>query len=131
MAAIPGDIAQTFIRREATVGPVTSARHRWIAMIYAAMCILGLLPTILGMSPALRSAGLGLWIPGGGFLAVGGWAILLFPLTFALFAWFGAGLVIAPIIIWLGAVLMAGEIAGEQTWFLAPYLVVATVAGIG
>jgi hypothetical protein len=136
MAAIPGDIAQTFIRRVATVGPVTSARHRRIAMIYAAMCILGLLPTIFGMSPALRAAGLGLWIPGGGFLAVGGWAILLFPLTLALFAlavfaWFSAGMVIAPIIIWLGAALMAGEMAGEQTWFLAPYLVVATVAGIG
>jgi len=105
-------------------------------MIYAAMCILGLLPTILGMSPALQAAGLGLWIPGGGFLAVGGWAILLFPLTLALFAlavfaWFGAGMVIAPVIIWLGAALMAGEIASEQTWFLAPYLVVATMAGIG
>ena len=111
MAAIPGDIAQTFIRREATVGPVTSARHRRIAMIYAAMCVLGMLPTILGMSPGLQAAGLGLWIPGGGFLAVGGWAILLFPLTLALFAlavfaWFGAGMVIAPIIIWLGAALI-------------------------
>ena len=135
-AAVPSDIAQTFIRREATVGPVTSARHRRNAMIYAAMCFLGLLPTLLGMSPALKAAGLGLWIPGGGFLAVGGWALLLFPLTLALFAlavfaWFGAGMVIAPIIIWLGAALMAGEMAGEQTWFLAPYLVVMTVAGIG
>src|SRR5260370_39961523 len=128
MAAVPSDIAQTFIRREATVGPVTSARHRRIAMIYAAMCLLGLLPTVLptifGMSPALQAAGLGLWIPGGGFLAVGGWAILLFPLTLALFAlavfaWFGAGMVIAPVIIWLGAALLAVELAGERTWFLA------------
>ena len=77
MAAVPSDIAQTFIRREATVGPVTSARHRRNAMIYAAMCILGLLPTLLGMSPALQAAGLSLWIPGGGFLAVGGWAMRL------------------------------------------------------
>ena len=72
MAVIPSDIAQPFIRRESTVGPVTSARHRRNAMIYAALCILGLLPTILGMSPEMQAAGLGLWIPGGGFLAVGG-----------------------------------------------------------
>ncbi len=132
MAVVPSDIAQTFIRSEATVGPVTSARHRRIAMIYAAMCILGLLPTILGMSPALQAGGLGLWIPGGGFLAVGGWAILLFPLTLvlfalAVFAWFGAGMVIAPFFVWLGAALLAGGMAGELTWFLAPYLVAVTV----
>lgn len=78
MAVIPSDIAQPFIRRESIVGPVTSARHRRNAMIYAAMCILGLLPTILGMSPEMQAFGLGLWIPGGGFLSVGGWAILLF-----------------------------------------------------
>src|SRR5260370_4884999 len=136
MAAVPSDIAQTFIRREATVGTGTSARHRRIGMIYAATCLVGLLPTIFGMSPALQAAGLGMWIPGGGFLAVGGWAILLFPLTLALFAlavfaWFGAGMVIAPIIVWLGAALLAGKMAGEQTWFLAPYLVAVTVAGIG
>src|SRR5258708_12501776 len=120
MAAVPGDIAQTFIRREATVGPVTSARHRRIAMIYAAMCLLGLLPTIFGMSPALQAAGLGMWIPGGGFLAVGGWAILLFPLTLALFAlavfpWFRAGIVIAPVIICLAAPLIPGQIARLPT----------------
>ncbi len=136
MAVIPSDIAQAFIRREAAVGPVTAARHRRTAMIYAAMCILGLLPAILGMPPSIQAAGLGLWIPGGGFLAVGGWAILLFALTLALFAlavfaWFGAGMVIAPIIVWLGSALLAGLMAGGQTWFLAPYLVTAIVAGIG
>ncbi len=136
MAVIPSDIAQAFIRREAAVGPVTAARHRRIAMIYAAMCILGLLPAILGMPPSIQAAGLGLWIPGGGFLAVGGWAILLFAVTLALFAlavfaWFGAGMVIAPIIVWLGSALLAGLMAGERTWFLAPYLVAAIVAGIG
>ncbi len=136
MAVIPSDIAQAFIGREAGVGPVTSARHRRTAMIYAAMCILGMLPTMLGMSPSLQAAGLGLWIPGGGFLAVGGWAIVLLVLTLALFAlavfaWFGAGMVIAPVIVWLGAALLAGKMAGEQSWFLAPYFVAAIVAGIG
>ncbi len=136
MAILSSEIAQPLIRRKATVGPVTVARHRRNAMIYAAMCIVGLLPTILHMSPETQAAGLGLWIPGGGFLAVGGFAILLFPLTLALFsiavfAWFGAGMVIAPIIVWLGAAYLAGEMAGEQVWFLAPYLVAGTVAATG
>ncbi|HYL57411.1 MAG TPA: hypothetical protein VEU51_00970 [Candidatus Acidoferrales bacterium] len=135
MAVIPGDIAQPFIRRESTVGPVTSARHRRNASIYAAMCVLGLVPTILGISPELQAAGLGLLIPGGGFLAVGGWASLIFPLTMALFAlavfaWFAAGMVIAPIIVWLGSALLAGKMVGDQIWFLSPYLIVAAVAGI-
>src|SRR5208283_3078629 len=134
MAVIPSEIAQPFIRRESIVGPVTAARHRRNAMIYAAMCILGMLPTLLAMSPEMQAFGLGLWIPGGGFLSVGGWAILLFPVTIALFAlavfaWFGAGMVLAPIIVWLGAALLAGHISAEP-WFLAPYLVAATVVGI-
>ena len=88
------------------------------------------------MSPSLQAAGLGLWIPGGGFLAVGGWAIVLLVPTLALFAlavfaWFGAGMVIAPVIVWLGSALLAGKMAGEQSWFLAPYFVAAIVAGIG
>src|SRR5260221_3674073 len=81
MAVIPSDIAQPFIRRESIVGPVTSARHRRNAMVYVAMCVLGLVPTILGMSPEMQAFGLGLWIPGGRLLSVGGWAILLFPMT--------------------------------------------------
>ena len=135
MAVIPSEIAQPFIQRESTVGPVTFARHRRIAIIYAAMWLVGLMPTVLGLSPALQAAGLGLWIPGGGFLAVGRWVILLFPLTLALFAlavfaWFGAGMVIAPLLVWLGAVLLAGKMAGAQTWFFAPYLLAASIAGI-
>jgi hypothetical protein len=94
------------------------------------------MPSILGMPPALRAAGLGLWIPGGGFLAVGGFAVLLFPLTLvlfalAVFAWFGAGMLVAPVIVWLGSALLAGKMVGDQAWFLAPYLLVAAVAGIG
>ncbi|HUY27699.1 MAG TPA: hypothetical protein VMV27_09800 [Candidatus Binataceae bacterium] len=135
MAILASDIAQPLIRRIATVGPVTAARHRRNAMIYATMCVVGLLPTILRMSPEMQAAGLGLWIPGGGFIAVGGFGILLFPVTLALFAlavfaWFGAGMVIAPIIVWLGAAWLAGKMVGEQAWFLAPYLVAAMVAAI-
>lgn len=50
------------------------------------MLLIGLLPMLLRLGSSAEAAGLGLWIPGGGFVAVGGWAILLFPVTIALFA---------------------------------------------
>lgn len=116
-------------------GPVTVARQRRTASVYAAMVALGLYPLVAGLSPALISAGLGLWLPGAGFLAVGGWAALLFPLTlfvflFSLVAWFWAGMVIAPVIIWLGSALLASGMAGDTTWNGAPWLAAVSVAGI-
>jgi len=108
MAVAAHEVVQQFITRDAVKGPITAARQRRTIVIYIAMCILGLLPTLFGMSPATKAAGVGLWIPGGGFVAAGGWAVLLFPITLALFAlsifaWFGAGMVIAPIVVWLGS----------------------------
>ena len=126
MAVLPTEIAQPFIRREATQGPVTTARMRRTAIIYSAMVVIGLLPTVFQLSPGAQAFGLGLWVPGGGFVSVGGWTILLFPVTLAffalaVFAWFGAGMVVAPIIVWLGAALLAGGIAGDSNWTFAPF----------
>lgn len=136
MAAAPGEIAQAFIARETSVGPVTSARRRRTALIYAAMCFVGVLPLLMGMPASYKAAGLGLWLPGGGFLAAGGWAVLLFPLAIALFAlavfaWFGSGMVIAPVIVWLGAALMAGSMAGDAISSFGSLLVPVIVGGIG
>ena len=136
MAVVPREIAQSFIRRESGEGPVTTARLRRTALIYSAMVVMGFLPTVLGFSPAARAAGLGLWIPGGGFIAVGGFALLLFPVVIALFAisvfaWFGAGMVIAPIIVWLGSALLAGSMAGDSVWSPAPIVLAAMIAAIG
>ena len=134
MAAAPSEIAQAFIARETSVGPVTSARRRRTAVIYAAMCLIGVIPLLTGMSPEYKATGLGLWLPGGGFLAAGGWAVLLFPVTIALFAlavfaWFGSGMVIAPVIVWLGAALMAGSMAGDSISSFGAMLVPVIVAG--
>lgn len=116
-------------------GPVTAARQRRTALAYAAMFLLGLYPLVAGLSPALVSAGIGLWLPGAGFLAVGGWAALLFPLTlfvflFSLVAWFWAGMVVAPVIVWLGSAALAASITEGYTWDGAPWLAVASVGGI-
>ncbi|MFD1189552.1 linalool dehydratase/isomerase domain-containing protein [Phenylobacterium conjunctum] len=125
---------------ETRKGPVTVARQRRTLVIYLALAALGLSAWLFDASPALKAAALGLWIPGGGFLAVGGWAALLFPLAMALFvgsliAWFWAGMVVAPVGVWLGSALLAGALAGETAWSGAPYMAAGAVglviAGFG
>src|SRR5262245_31391062 len=96
--------------RPGTKGPVTTSRHRRNALVYVLLCVVALLPTLMGMSAGWRAFGLGLFMPGAGFLAVGGWALLLFPLTVGVFwlsivAWFWAGMVVAPLTVWLGSAL--------------------------
>lgn len=112
-------------------GPLTAARLRRTRLAYIAMCALGLLLLLAG-SPGWQAFGVGLWFPGGGFLAAGGWWMLLFPLTLVLFAlalfcWLGAGMVVAPPLVWLGAAALAGAAAGMSIWLPGP-VVVALVA---
>lgn len=117
-------------------GPVTIARQRRSAMIYVGLLCVGLLPVLLHMTPAWQAAGLGLWMPGAGFVAVGGWATLLFPLTLLVFllsllAWFWAGPVIAPPLVWIGAAALAGSMAPTSAWPTAHLFVAVCLAGIG
>jgi hypothetical protein len=116
-------------------GPVTASRHRRNAVVYGVLCLLAILPILLQMSPGWQAFGLGLFMPGAGFLAVGGWAVLLFPLTVGLFwlsvvAWFWAGMVVAPLTVWLGSAVLAGAMVGHAIWgpaaFLAPLFAAAT-----
>ncbi len=121
--------------RPGTKGPVTTSRHRRNALVYGLLCLLALLPTLTGMSAGWRAFGLGLFMPGAGFLAVGGWALLLFPLTVAVFwfsvvAWFWAGMVVAPLTVWLGSAALAGLMVGNAVWapatILAPLFAAVT-----
>lgn len=136
MTATDSDILSAPLARgRSPKGPVTAARQRRSWLIYGALWLLGLLPAVLGMSPAWQAAGLGLWLPGAGFAAVGGWALLLFPLTLALFAfsiiaWFWAGLVLAPVTVWLGAAVLAGFMADEPGWPVGHIAVALVMAGI-
>jgi hypothetical protein len=127
-------------------GPVTIARLWRTALGYGAFFAVGTALAALSASPGVRAFGLGLLVPGGGFLvyAAGGPSSVLAHvglagLTFvafllALFAWFGSGNVLAPITVWLGAALWAGAMGHQDTWPLAiafvPGLAVA-VAGAG
>lgn len=102
-------------------GPATRAKKRRTRIVYVLCVIVGLLPSLLGLAPALQAAGLGLLFPGAGFFSVGGWALLLVPLALALYgvsliAWFGSGMISAPILIWLGSAGLAAGLAGEAGW---------------
>lgn len=106
-------------------GPVTRARKRRLRVFYVACAAIGLLPWLLEGPPFWRGAGLGLLFPGAGFLAAGGWALVLLPMSMALFlvalfAWFAAGMVIAPPLVWGGAALLAGAMTGDEPWSFAP-----------
>jgi hypothetical protein len=114
-------------------GPVTASRHRRNFLVYAGLCLLALWPIASGKPPAWQAAGLGLFMPGAGFLAVGGWWTLMFPATVFVFwlsiiAWFWSGMVIAPLTVWLGSAALAGYLVGSAIWAPAAYLAPAAAA---
>jgi len=117
-------------------GPVSAARQRRTLFAYLALCATGLAPVLAGASVSWQAAGLGLIIPGGGFLALGGWWMLLTALTLLLFmvsviAWFWAGAIVAPVTVWLGSALIAGVLANDPGWPHAPAAALVLAAGIG
>jgi hypothetical protein len=119
-----------------TRGPLTAARQTRAVIVLALVYALG-----LGLFWAIEAAGwrafgLGLLMPGGGFVATGGWLSLLFPLTFALFLlgvfiWFATGMVLLPPAIWLGAAALAGFVARDGViWDRAVWVVLAFSAAV-
>lgn len=120
-----------------TTGPVTRYHLRRTLLVYCGMIGIGMAPSILGLSGAWQAAGLGLFLPGAGFTAAGGWAIALFPLTLVLFAgsilaWFWAGVVVGPVLVWIGAAIIAAWMAPELIAAPYPHLaILAAVAVIG
>lgn len=116
------------------VGPVSAARHRRNVLVYALLCVLGLLPTLFDAAPGWQVAGLGLLLPGGGFTALGGAWLLALPLTLGLFwlsiiVWFWCGMVLAPIAVWLGAAWIAGAAASTEPGLGGYLLTPLVVAG--
>src|SRR3569833_1013370 len=105
--------------RSGGTGPITRRNISRTIGLYAIVLSIGLALQYPGASPQLRVLGQGLWLPGGGFIASGGWQALLFPLPLVLFAvgmfaWFGAGLVVAPMLVWFGAAEKAAGRASKR-----------------
>lgn len=105
-------------------GPLLRARRRTAFLVYLVIAAIGLLPSALGWSPAWRAFGLGLVMPGGGFLYTASphWmilAILLFAVALA--AWLIVGGFIFPFIVWGAAALLAALDSGGTLWPWAQY----------
>ncbi|MES2258412.1 MAG: hypothetical protein V4724_07835 [Pseudomonadota bacterium] len=133
MSTIAQDIErQDLFTKDGNDGPLSQSRQRRTAFYFFLVAAIGLLPLLFNMAPAWQAAGLGLVFPGAGFLAVGGWAMLLLPLNYllyrvALFAWFGAGALAFPFIAWGLGVAGAAAMADGPVWPAAPYVAVALV----
>ncbi|MET0362977.1 MAG: hypothetical protein ABW048_14650 [Sphingobium sp.] len=88
------------------------------------------MPWFLQADAQLQVLGWGMWLPGMGFVALGGWWLLAAALVIALFAvaffaWFGSGMIVAPAIIWAGSAMAAAAFAGQAP---APYAPIAVPA---
>ncbi len=91
-------------------GPILRSIRQRALTIWAVLAAIGLLPTLLDFTSGYQAFGLGLWLPGGGFLAAGapGWFILcmgLFALSLVL--WLLVGGFIFPVLAWLLPALLA------------------------
>ena len=125
--------------RDAIDGPLSTARQRTMLLLYAAMALGGLAIALVA-APGLRAFGLGLMLPGGGFLghlgnglwpslgAIAGLLLSLLLFGVALFAWFGSGNILAPIVVWLGSAGLAAALAPVPGWSGAPWLLAAAIA---
>lgn len=124
MTSAARSLAQTAAPQPGRIALRLEWRTRLVHLLF---CIGGILPTVLQLSPSLQAFGLGLWFPGAGFLALGPWGWLATILTLLLFAgaliaWFGAGMVVAPVLVWLLSALVAGAAAPMEPWAPAPYI---------
>ena len=129
--------------KEHLFGPVARRLQRRTWLIWLLLCCLGAIPNLLASLTTLDIAlewqvfGWGLWLPGAGFMAVGGGASALFALTLALFVgafllWLLCGMVIAPPLVWAIAAIVAPTMAGDRvapaTWVVVPMLTLSLYA---
>lgn len=115
-------------------GRLVAARLQRTTIGYAVLFALGILPVLLDASPAWKSFGLGLIAPGGGLVHAGAWVALA--VTIVLFlvanvAWFGAGMIVAPPAVWLGAAVYgAVRVETGSTWAEVAVPVAAALVGL-
>lgn len=113
-------------------GPVTAARLRRTLAVYLVVAALGMLPVILDAAAGLKAFGLGVVMPGGGFLYTADpifAALTLVLFVVSLVAWFGTGNIIAPPLVWLGTAGLAALSSKGGVWTWAEIGVPAIVAG--
>lgn len=120
-------------RRERVHGPVTASRLRRALAGYLVVVAAGLVPLLAGAAPTWKAFGLGLMAPGGGFLYTSDpvfvvLTLVLFALTLGL--WFGAGNIVFPVVVWVGAAGLATLRVHTGIWAWAEIAVPALVLGL-
>ena len=102
-------------------GPLTARRLAISYAALAALFVVGILPSVLGMSAQWKAFGLGLVVPGGGFLFAGGVLGVAFALASVAaflvitFIWWARGVIVGPPGVLLGtALLSAAWIEGSS-----------------
>jgi hypothetical protein len=104
--------------RPSGIGPVSRARQRRTKRAFFGLQAIALVPVILRRSPRARAFGLGLVIPGGGFVFTRRWpsamaSLLAFVLSAV--AWLAAGMTTGPIAVWLGSAALAAGGAAKRS----------------
>ena len=115
------------------VGPMTRARQRRLAAMFASAQLAGVGAVAVGAGPQREAWAAGIMVPGGGHLYNGDPG--RFALTAAAFGltgvlWFGTGNHVAPPAVWAGAAALAAKRAGSKSghWRAAPFVVAAAAA---
>ncbi len=117
------------------VGPMTRARQRRLAAIFATAQLAGIGAVRAKAGPAREAWATGIMFPGAGFLYSrdpGRFAVTAAAFGLAGVAWFGTGNHIAPPLVWAGAAAIAARRAASTSrhWRRAPYVVAATMAAV-
>lgn len=102
-------------------GPVTTRKTFQLLKRYLLLIAVGSVLLLVAPQNALQIFGLGLMVPGGGFLAhadictgsgighIAAWLCSVAALALALLGWFGTGNVLLPPLVWLGSALWAAS----------------------
>lgn len=101
----------------AALPPVTARRLGMVLFGYAALWVLGALPSILDAGRGLTALGLGVTLPGGGFLYGGHpvlFAVALLLFFLGVFLWWAIGIVLAPAVAWLGTAAWAAAVVDDE-----------------
>jgi hypothetical protein len=113
------------------IGPVSRTRQRRTRWAFIGVQALALLPIVLRRSPRAKALGLGLAVPGGGFVFTRRWCSAVASLVaFALsgVAWVGAGMTTGPIAVWLGSAALAGRGATRRSTVLSAEIALPATA---
>ncbi|MGQ0463910.1 MAG: linalool dehydratase/isomerase domain-containing protein [Sporichthyaceae bacterium] len=101
----------------AAIPPVTARRLGMVLFAYAALWVAGAAPSVLDAGRGLTAFGLGITLPGGGFLYGGHpvlFAVALLLVFLGVFVWWAIGFVLAPAIAWLGTAAWAASVADDE-----------------